>query len=78
MFFLYPSKERTPIASTIPSVPASGRSAKVAKGQADGRGRTPEMSGMKHQLIGFFSKSPGKSGFSDSQDFSFPLIQFIL
>ena len=36
------------------------------------------MSSMKYQIIGFFSKSPRKSGFSDSQDFFFALIQFIL
>jgi hypothetical protein len=78
MFFLHRSKERTPVASTIPFVPAADWSAKVAKGQTDGRGNAPEMSGMKYQLIGFFSKSPRKSGFSDLQDFFFALIQFIL
>jgi len=78
MFFLHLSRERTSIASTIAFVPAVGWLAKVPKGQTDGRGSAPEMSGMKYQLIGFFSKSPRKSRFSDSQDFFFALIQFIV
>jgi len=50
----------------------------VAKGQTDGRASARETSGMKYQLIGFFSKSPRKFGLSDSQDLFFTLIQFIL
>jgi hypothetical protein len=78
MFFLDHSKERTPIASTILYVSGAGRSANVAKGQTDDRGSALEMSGMKCGLFGSLSDSPRKSGFSDSQDFFFALIQFIL
>jgi formylmethanofuran dehydrogenase subunit D len=51
IFFLHLSKERTPIASTIIFVPAVGWLAKVAKGQTDGCGSAPEMSGMKYRLF---------------------------
>jgi hypothetical protein len=78
MFFLHHAKEGTPIASTILFVSGAGWSAKVAKGQADGRASARETSGMEYPLIGCFSKSPRKSRFSDSQDFFFALIQFIL
>jgi hypothetical protein len=78
MFLLHLSKERTPIASTILFVSAASRSAKVARGQTNGRASAREMSGMKYQLIGFLSDSPRKSRLSDSQDFFFALIQFIL
>jgi hypothetical protein len=77
-FFFPLSKERAPTVSTIRFVPAAGRSAKVAKGQTDGRGSAPEMSGMKYRLFEFLADSSRKSGLSDLQDFSFPLIQFIL
>jgi hypothetical protein len=33
---------------------------------------------MQYRLFGFLSDSPRKSQFSDSRDFSFPLIRFIL
>jgi hypothetical protein len=78
MFFLHLSKERTPVVSTTLFVSGAGRSAKVAEGQTDGRASAREMSGMKYQMIGCFSKSPRKAGLSDLQDFFFALIQFIL